>query len=147
MDRINFVEIAGKKYPLSFSLQATKAVARKFGSVEKIGEQFSDGDLNEEKIDGIVYVVETLIRSGCAYLNLFCADLPKEPGAHIVDDKYYCLSTEALEVAITFDNMGEIMQSVMECMRMGQESEIEIKNMEAPEVSLIEPISTYGAEG
>lgn len=36
MNRITYVEIAGKKYPLSFSLSALKEISNRFGGIEEM---------------------------------------------------------------------------------------------------------------
>ena len=35
MGKINYIEIAGKEYPMSFSMMAAKKIAEKYGSLEK----------------------------------------------------------------------------------------------------------------
>lgn len=36
MSRISYIEIGGKKYPLSFSLMAQKSIASKHGTLENL---------------------------------------------------------------------------------------------------------------
>ena len=99
MDRITYVEIAGSKYPLSFSLGASKAFAKKFGSIDKMGEVMrgaGDG-VSMETLDAITYIMAVLIQQGVAYMNLFCKDLPPEKGARIENEKYVALTEEEVQ--------------------------------------------------
>ena len=38
MSRITEIEIAGRKYPLNFSVRAAKEVANRYGDISSVGE-------------------------------------------------------------------------------------------------------------
>lgn len=139
MDRITYVEIAGSKYPLSFSLGASKAFAKKFGSIDKMGEVMrgaGDG-VNMETLDAITYIMATLIHQGVAYMNLFCKDLPPEKDVRIEDGKYVALTEEELDVAVDLNNAGDLIAAITGAMNTSGKTELEVqpkeKNGKAPE--------------
>ena len=139
MDRITYVEIAGSKYPLSFSLGASKAFAKKFGSIDKMGEVMrSAGDgVNMETLDAITYIMAVLIQQGVAYMNLFCKDLPPEKGVRIEDGKHVALTEEELDVAVDLNNAGDLIAAITGAMNTSGKTELEVqskeKNGKAPE--------------
>ena len=47
MNRIVYTKIAGKNYPMSFSLGAAKKIAEKFGSTQKAMEKMKKAGGNE----------------------------------------------------------------------------------------------------
>lgn len=136
MSRITYIELAGKKYPLIFSLAASKAISAKFGGIDKIGELLSSGNLGAKEIETISFIITVLIKQGCAYKNMFEADLPPEPGARHDGEKYISLSQEEVETCISLNEAGKIVEKITECIRGSSQTEIEAetetKNMEAP---------------
>lgn len=134
MSRITYIELAGKKYPLIFSLAASKAVSAKFGGIDKIGELLNSGNIGTREIEAISFLVTVLIKQGCAYKNMFEADLPPEPGARHDGEKYISLSQEEVETCITLNEAGIIIEKITECVNGSSQTEIETetKNMKAP---------------
>lgn len=134
MSRITYIELAGKKYPLIFSLAASKAISAKFGGIDKIGELLSGGNIGAREIEAISFLVTVLIKQGCAYKNMFEADLPPEPGARHDGEKYISLSQEEVETCITLSEAGIIVEKITECINGSSQTEIETetKNMKAP---------------
>ncbi len=140
MERMTYMEIGGKKYPLSFSLAATKAISKKFGSVKKMGEKISNiEDVNEETVDAIAYILAVLVAQGCAYKNVFEKDIPAYEGAPVDGEgKYIPLNQEEIEIGINMTNIGEMARTIMGTFTKSGETEIETevpagKNAEAPE--------------
>lgn len=131
MNRLTYMEIAGKNYPLSFSLGACKAIAKKFGSIEKMGEALEDIEgINEGTIDDITYILSVLIAQGCAYKNIFEKDFPIEENAPVEDGKYIPLSPEELEIGVGLMGTSEIIAAISGCMNKSKETEIEAKPVE-----------------
>lgn len=129
MAKIEYIEIAGKEYPMSFSLGASKKIAKKFGSVEKMGDLLARSEeVTEQTIDSLVFVLELLICQGCAYKNFFEADMPKSPKAPIDDaGKYVPLATEQLEVACGVMDMKAIIGAIAKAVGKSSETETQIK--------------------
>ena len=60
MSRITFVTIAGKNYPMSFSLGASKKIIEKYGGAEKMKTALEKAK-DAQKIDMITELLELLI--------------------------------------------------------------------------------------
>lgn len=134
MNRITTIEIAGKKYPLSFTLGASKEFIRRFGSLEKMTEIISDmNEVTEDIIDAIVTILEVLIMQGCAYLNTFEKDLPVREGLRH-EEKYIALSREEIEIGLGVFDASKIAKAIFDCLNASNEKEIETesKNASAP---------------
>ena len=138
MNRISYMEIAGKQYPLSFSLGATKAISKRFGSTEKMISVLTEiKDVDENTIDDLSFIIEALIKNGCEYMNIFCKNDPVPENAPVEDGKYIPLSAHEIEVGIQISECGDIISAISGCMSKSQETEIEAeswsKNASAPE--------------
>lgn len=138
MKRLGYFEIAGKRYPLSFSLGASKAIAQKFGSISKMGATLNNmKDMDERTIDDLTYIVALLMKQGAAYKNVFEKDLPIPEDAPVDEDgKYVALEQDQVEIGIGIPDAKELITAIMEAMGKGTERELETettKNPEAPE--------------
>lgn len=140
MNRITYMELAGKQYPLSFSLAASKAIAAKYGDITKIGEVLSFEKFGEKEVDTIIDIITILISQGAAYKNMFEADLPCHEKSDIRDGRYYAPSREEIESAIGFGDLTEVLSKITECLTDSTKTEIEAemktKNTEAPKEAL-----------
>lgn len=130
------ITIAGKEYPMSFSVMAAKKIAAKHGSVEKFIAEFNNVDgIGEREIDEIISVIELLISQGCAYKNYFEKDVPTKKADPVIDGKWTPLPKEALEIAIGLCDFEEIAEKIMKCINKDKKGKIEqvntSKNVEA----------------
>lgn len=140
MERCIFVEIAGKQYPMSFSLGATKRIIGKFGSTQNMMKnlkkaqekgneenmELSDRD-SLEALETISFILEILIAQGCAYKNYFEKDLPAPVNAPIEEGKWIPLPKEALDIAIQIADTKKIVEKISECVNQGSKKKIEAK--------------------
>lgn len=110
MAKITDIIIAGKRYPMRYSIAAGKAITKKFGGLKDMGEAMFSGK-EDEALDTVTWVTELLIQQGCAYKNMYEADQPFPDDAPIVDGKYVPISKEELEIAL---DIGEDMQMLTE---------------------------------
>ena len=139
MERLTYVNIAGKNYPMSFSMQAMRLLAKKAGTVEKAVDKIQSKKMTEEAITMIGDVLELLISQGCAYKNLFEKDVPTKEDDPVIEGKWVPLPKEVLEIGIQLRDMDAIADAIVECIDAGQEKEVEeieddSKNMEAGQV-------------
>ena len=132
MDRTVYIEIAGKQYPMRFSVGASIAITKKYGSLQNMANNLKRGDdVDEEKaFEPIIWMAETLIRQGCAYKNLFEPDLPLPENAPVKDGKYIPITAEDLEIALDMADMGEITQKIFAAIGSGNKKEIHAKEKE-----------------
>ena len=150
MDRCVYVEIAGKQYPMSFSLGATKKIVQRFGSTKKIMEKLTKKEVNKENaeseesaenkeheedyerddfenLETISFILEILIAQGCAYKNYFEKDMPAPQNAPIENGKWTPLPKEALDVAIQITETKGIVAKISECVNRGGKKKIQAK--------------------
>lgn len=126
MSRIVYVKIAGKNYPMSFSLGASKKIIGKYGSADKM-KSAMEKSKDTEKIDLVTDMIELLTAQGCAYMNYFEKDMPKPDDAPIVDGKWTPLSREAVEIAVGISDVDELVKKIMECIDGGSKKEVETR--------------------
>lgn len=133
MNRITYMEIAGKKYPLVFSLGAAKKIAEKCGSLENFDEILRIETMDEKTLDTVGWVLELLMQQGCAYKNKFEKDLPPEPDAHMEDGEYIALTHEEIDLCVGLNN-EEMIIPILKAINKSMETELETdsKNDEAP---------------
>ena len=131
MDRTVYINIAGKEYPMRFSLGASMAIANKFGSLKNMqknltGEASKDG-AEEKSLEVIAYLLAILIKQGCAYKNLFEADQPIPPNAPVKDRKYIGLEAKEIEIALDMADMEAASKKIFEVIGKGNEREVNAK--------------------
>jgi len=124
MVKTSYMEIGGKKYPLRFGIGTAKAMSEKFGSMEKMIDAMNDRPENEI-IDALVWMIEALIRQGCAYKNIFEADFPIPNDAPVKEGKYIPLTKEEIEIGLEISNIAQLKELIFGTVI--SESEPEIK--------------------
>lgn len=122
MARIEYIEICGKEYPLSFSLMAQKAIAAKYGSLENLQEKMSA--LDEEGVDALAYFIEVLIMQGCAYKNYFEKDIPAPPKASVENGEWEPITQEEIMIGLQFSELTEILNKVVGAVTKANEREV-----------------------
>lgn len=124
MGKINYIEIAGKEYPMSFSMMAAKKIAEKHGSLENALNEVR-GETTTKSIDTLTDIVGLLIAQGCAYKNYFEKDIPAPENAPIINGKWEPIPREVLEIALTVADLPQLTEKLYECIGVGKEKEIE----------------------
>lgn len=128
---ISYLEIAGKRYPMSFSLGAQKAIVARYGGMECLGDLRSRG-LDEQDMDMLIWMTELLIAQGCAYKNYFEKDIPAPKDAPVdADGKWIPLPAEAIEVGITeLRGLAVLVKSILQCIGISKKQEVEAEPVE-----------------
>lgn len=126
MSRIVYVKIAGKDYPMSFSLGASKKIMEKYGGAEKMKASL-DKAKDAKKIDMVTELLELLIAQGCAYKNYFEKDIPVPDNAPVIEGKWTPLPREAIEIAVGVYDVEELSDKIAECVSAGSKKEVETK--------------------
>lgn len=126
MSRIVYAKIAGKSYPMSFSLGASKKIIGKYGSAEKMKTAIEKSE-DMERIDLVTEMIELLTAQGCAYMNYFEKDMPKPDDAPVVDGKWTPLPREVIEIAVGISDIDELVKKITECIEGGSKKEVETR--------------------
>ncbi len=126
MSKITYVKIAGRSYPMSFSLGASKKIIEKFGSAERMKKGLGEGE-ETKKIDMVIDLLALLTAQGCAYKNYFEKDMSAPEDAPIVDGKWEPLSKEILEIAVGVEDVENLISKIEECIGVGSKKDIELR--------------------
>lgn len=119
---ITYIEIGGKKYPMSYSVMAQKQIIKKYGSLNKMQEIMQDTE-SEKSVDAMIDMVEILVSQGCAYMNYFEKDAPVPENAPVVDGKWTPISRDGLEIGLRYTK--NVMLDIASCISGSSKQEIE----------------------
>ncbi len=112
MNRITEIEIAGKKYPLNFSLKAAKKLAEKYGDIQNIGDALNTQNTSQQ-METATFMLYILIDQGCAYKRIMEEEDIKAP------------TLEELEIIVGVADFANISQTLMDAMTAGMKPTIE----------------------
>ena len=129
MSNTVYIEVAGKEYPMRFSIAAAKAISEKFGSLDNLSEALS-GAGEAETLDNVLWVVALLIQQGCAYKNLFEKDQPVLENAPVEKGKYVPLDKEQLEVGLDILSLRDLQGKIYQTVGTGQRHTVETQTDE-----------------
>lgn len=123
MERTQYIKLAGKNYPLRFSLGASIELSKKYGSIEKMGEVIA-GSGEVASMESAASILEVLIAQGCAYKNLFEKGIPAPEDAPVENGKYVPIDMETICIAADLYDIGEISKKIMLAIGRGTREEI-----------------------
>lgn len=115
MERIQYVTLAGKAYPLNFSVRAARAVDEKYGSLDQMGGIFGAAEDFTTNLYNIHWLLRLLMEQGAAYLRLVegeSVELPDE---------------DELEVLVGIHNLLEVQASLLEAIGFGSKTTVEVE--------------------
>ena len=124
MGKITYIKIAGRNYPMSFSLGASKKIMQRYGSAQKMSASLSSETDDTKKIDMVVWILSLLISQGCAYKNYFEKDIPAPEDAPIIDGKWIPIDQNVLEYAIDISEIEEVTEKIEECIDGGAKKKV-----------------------
>lgn len=127
MGKITYIKIAGRSYPMSFSLGASKKIIQRYGSSQKMNAALQEEGDESKKIDMVVWILSLLIAQGCAYKNYFEADIPAPEDAPVIDGKWVPVDQNVLEYAIDIAEIEEVTKKIEECIGGGSKKNVEAK--------------------
>jgi len=76
-ERSAVITIGGKEYELLLTTRATKAIAKRYGGLEALGDKLLKAENFELALDEFVYLITLLANQPIAIHNLWNADSPK----------------------------------------------------------------------
>ena len=127
MGKITYIKIAGRSYPMSFSLGASKKIIQRYGSSQKMNAALKKEGDESKKIDMVVWILSLLIAQGCAYKNYFEKDIPAPEDAPVIDGKWVPVDQNVLEYAIDIAEIEEVTKKIEECIGGGSKKNVEAK--------------------
>ena len=130
MDRTAYLNIAGKEYPMRFSLGASIAISKRYGSMTKMTEEL-DGKDETKTFEELTWITELLIKQGCAYKNLFEKDVPLPNNAPAEDGKYIPITAEAIQIGLSIMDMGVLKEKIFATISGGKKTEVNTEEKNA----------------
>jgi len=117
------IKIGDTEHELILTTKATKAIAGRYGGMEKLGEKLMKSENFEDSLDEIIWLITLLANQSILIHNLKNKDKPKEL---LVEDEVELL-TSPLELA---GYKEAITQAMFKGTKRNIESEDESKNAE-----------------
>jgi hypothetical protein len=114
MDRITEIEIAGKKYPLNFSVKAAKEISKRYGDISSVGDAFSNKTM-DEMMDEANWILALLIEQGVAYKKIVDGEDIKP------------LTKDELEVVMGVVDFADLKDTLLGSMMAGAKREVEVE--------------------
>lgn len=128
MAKLTYIDIAGKKYPMSFSLGASKRIAGMKGGTKKLMDFLNSEGNDDKKIDIFIEILEILIAQGCAYKNYFEKDLPVPNNAPVKDGTWIPITRNELAAVIEPGETERIGYKIKECIEKSQKKDVTAKS-------------------
>lgn len=122
MNRITEIEIAGKKYPLNFSLKASKEVVKRYGAIEKMADAFT-GKPIDELLDEIIWLLSLLLNQGAEYMRIMENQEIKQ------------FTKDDLEVVLGFMDLHVLKKQLFDAMIAGRHQEVEVETQKNAETT------------
>lgn len=118
MNRISYIDIAGKKCPMNFSLGAVTEVSQRYGGLEEMQAAFAEIDKKpmHEALADLLWLLSVLLKYGAKYAELTGAG----------DSKAY--SAEDLAVLFGAEDAGALSQALTAAMSMGAATTLEVED-------------------
>lgn len=128
MGKITYIDIAGKRYPMSFSLGASKKIAGMKGGTKNLMEFLNKDGNDDKKIDIFLEILEVLIAQGCAYKNYFEKNIPKPNNAPVKNGSWVPLTIDELQTVIEPSEIERIGYKIKECIEKSQKKDVSAKS-------------------
>lgn len=114
MNRVIELDIAGKAYPLNFSVKAARTIDEKYGGIEKMAESFENEGVG--KIMSVLSdVTHLLMEQGAAYERLINEKEIEVPSA---DD---------LEIMLGMQDFKVLQETLFKAMGIGAAPTVEVE--------------------
>lgn len=123
--KISYLELEGKKYPLTFSLKTTQLITEKYKDMNAFAKLLDDPKVNlSKKLDVVADILESMMQSGCQFCNAF--SYSPYPDAPFEDGKFISLSAEQIKLCIPLeeDIVKNIINAIKGCIATSNTKEL-----------------------
>lgn len=118
MDRIVYLELAGEKYPLLFSMQAMLAICERFGGLSEMLEKIQEEKKISEQLKTMFWIITVFSESAVNFLRVKGKKEQKS-----ITEELLMLGVNPFEIG--FDALWV---AVNECMTKGSKQTVEVKD-------------------
>ena len=124
-DRAAVIMLGGKEYELILTTLATKAIARRYGGLETLGEKLASSEHFEDALDELCWLLALLANQSVLIWNLWHDD-----------EKKTLLTEEMIELLTSPYDLAEYKDAIMSALYKGtkryvQSEETDTKNITA----------------
>ncbi len=118
MNRISYIDIAGKKCPMNFSLGAVTEVSQRYGDLEEMQAAFAEIDKKpmHEALADLLWLLSVLLKYGAKYAELTGTG----------DGRAY--SAEDLAVLFGVEDAGTLSRALTAAMSTGAATTLEVED-------------------
>ena len=113
-ERSAVIEIGGESYELILTTKATKAIAGKYGGLEKLGDQLLKAENFEPALSEIVWLITLLANQSVMIHNLKHPDAPRA-----------LLTEDAVELLTSPMELATYKEAITAAMFMGTKRDVE----------------------
>jgi len=113
-ERSAAINIGGKEYELVLTTRATKAIAGRYGGLEKLGEKLMKSENFEMALDEIVWLITVLANQSILIRNLKNKNAPEE-----------LLTEEEVELLTSPLDLAAYKNAITEAMFKGTKRDVE----------------------
>jgi hypothetical protein len=109
------IELAGKSFPLNFSIKAMRELTEKYGDLDAALDKIDEDDVSPETFDMLTEFLYQMIDQGVKkkhYLGEKCEETP---------------TREEIECIIDFGDFDEVMEKMTEAMSLGSTPQAKAK--------------------
>lgn len=122
-DRSSFITLGGVEYELLFTTYATKAISKRYGGLENLGNELEGSKDVDKSLDEIVWLISLLANQPIMIYNLWN------------DNKKQLLTEEMVSLLTTPSDLASYKDAIMTAMLKGTKrevisEEVETKNSE-----------------
>jgi hypothetical protein len=112
-DRSAFITLGGKEYELVLTTLATKAIARRYGGLENLGDKLANTEHFEDALDEIVWLLTLLANQSVMIWNLW-HESEKKP----------LLTEDMIELLTSPYDLAEYKDAIMTAMYKGTKRQV-----------------------
>lgn len=123
-ERSSIVNIGGVEYEMLLTTRATKAIAKRYGGLENLGDKLMKAENFEMALDEVVWLVTLLCNQSIMIENLNNKDKQRE----LLSEEAVELLTSPFELSVCKD---AIMEALFKGTKRNVESEPDSKNVVA----------------
>ena len=114
MDRIAEVSLAGKKYPLNFSVRASRMIDEKYGGLEHLTGVIGWKDI-QDAMYNVAWMLNILIEQGIAYRKYMGESAP-DP-----------LDMDTIEMLVGAPDLERLQAAILESIGLGSQTTVEVE--------------------
>ena len=107
-DRAAIITLGGKEYELILTTFATKAIARRYGGLESLGEKLANSEHFEDALDELCWLLALLANQSVLIWNLWHED-----------EKKTLLTEEMIELLTSPYDLAEYKDAIMSALYKG----------------------------